>query len=80
VVTKFHNKFIKELEITNEIKAYIQSIGLRKTPEVLGLDRRSGIYEDISEKLIAKIIIKFALGIVIDKLCEEYKILTDINL
>jgi trans-aconitate methyltransferase len=54
VVTRFHKKYIKELESTDEIEAYIQSTGLRKALDFLSLYRRRGIDEDIAEKGIAK--------------------------
>jgi hypothetical protein len=40
------------LEITNEIEAYLQTLGLRKTLECISLDRRRCIEEDGIEEEI----------------------------
>ncbi|MGL5690654.1 MAG: hypothetical protein ACRDD8_07515, partial [Bacteroidales bacterium] len=48
-VTKFHNRYIKSLGIQPETEAYIKTISLRKTLELISLNRRRGI-EDMDEK------------------------------
>ena len=51
VVTKYHKKHIKGLEIQPHLEAYIQSIVLKKTLESISLDRRRGYgQEDVGEE------------------------------
>jgi len=42
VVTKYHLKYIRELEIKPFLEAYIQSLVLKKTIESISMDRRRG--------------------------------------
>ncbi|EQB60535.1 hypothetical protein NAPIS_ORF01909 [Vairimorpha apis BRL 01] len=49
VVTKYHRKYIKELEIQPNLEAYMQSIVLKKTVESISMDRRRG-YEWIEPR------------------------------
>jgi hypothetical protein len=43
VLTNYHKKDLKYFEITNQIEAYIQTPGLRKTFELISLERIRGI-------------------------------------
>ncbi|KAM0687985.1 hypothetical protein COBT_000765 [Conglomerata obtusa] len=45
LVTKFHRQYCRTLEIPAETEAYIQTITLKKTLELISLDRRRGIEE-----------------------------------
>lgn len=45
IVTKLHKKHVKEIGITPEIEAYIQSRVLKKTLESVSFDYRRGIEE-----------------------------------
>ncbi|KAM0688015.1 hypothetical protein COBT_000730 [Conglomerata obtusa] len=49
LVTKFHRKYCRMLEIPAETEAYIQTIALKKTLELISLDRRRGIEEEDKE-------------------------------
>ena len=40
LITKYHNKYMKELEITNSIEAYIQNKILKKTLECISFEYR----------------------------------------
>jgi hypothetical protein len=40
VVTSYHKKYIQELDVQPTLKAYIQSVVLKKTLESFSLDRR----------------------------------------
>ena len=42
IVTKTHKYYLKELEINNNIEAYMQSLVIRKTLESISLDHRRG--------------------------------------
>ena len=42
VVTKYHKRHIKELEIQPNLESYIQSLVLKKTLESISLERRRG--------------------------------------
>lgn len=46
VVTNYHKRYIKELEIQPSLEAYIQSVVLKKTLESISLERRRGHDED----------------------------------
>jgi hypothetical protein len=51
VVTRYHDKYRRNLEISNRIEAYIQSLVLKKTLESISLDfRRSGDLEEFMSK------------------------------
>ena len=54
MVTKFHRQYCKMLEIPNETEAYIQTITLKKTLELISLDRRRGIEEEDKEFEVGK--------------------------
>ena len=54
VVTKFHKSYSRRLNLTPEVEAYIQSISLRKTLELISLERRRCIEEDVREYEIEK--------------------------
>jgi hypothetical protein len=43
VVSKYHKIYIKELEATNQIEAYIQTLELRKILKLISFKRRWGI-------------------------------------
>ncbi len=42
IVTKTHKHYLKELGISNNIEAYMQSLVIRKTLESISLDHRRG--------------------------------------
>ena len=42
IVTKYHAKYKKALEISNRIEAYIQSVNLKKTLESVSMEYRRG--------------------------------------
>ena len=42
IVTKTHKYYLKELGISNNIEAYMQSLVIRKTLESISLDHRRG--------------------------------------
>lgn len=48
IVTNYHKKYLKELEITKNIQAYMQSRTLKKTLESVNFDFRRGVEEDIA--------------------------------
>ncbi|KAF7684545.1 hypothetical protein TCON_0261 [Astathelohania contejeani] len=57
VVTKYHRSYLKELGITPQIEAYIQSIVLKKTLETISLEHRRSIEDgleamDVVEKAV----------------------------
>ena len=52
LVTVYHKKHIKELEITDNVKAYIQTIVLKKTLESIYFEHRRELNRDIDRKLI----------------------------
>ncbi|KAF7682732.1 hypothetical protein TCON_2051, partial [Astathelohania contejeani] len=57
VVTKYHRSYLKELGITPQIKAYIQSTVLKKTLETISLEHRRSIEYglkamDVAEKAV----------------------------
>ncbi|KAM0686766.1 hypothetical protein COBT_002006 [Conglomerata obtusa] len=54
LVTKFHREYCKMLEIPAETEAYIQTITLKKTLELISLDRRRGIEEEDKEFEVGK--------------------------
>ncbi|TBT98941.1 hypothetical protein CWI39_2208p0010, partial [Hamiltosporidium magnivora] len=43
IVTKYYKSHLKRLEIPMNVKAYIQSIVLKKTVETISFDRRRGL-------------------------------------
>ncbi|TBU12814.1 reverse transcriptase [Hamiltosporidium tvaerminnensis] len=43
IVTKYHKSHLKRLEIPMNVDAYIQSIVLKKTVEIISFDRRRGL-------------------------------------
>ena len=47
IVTIYHKKYLKELGITKNIQAYMQSRTLKKTFESINLDFRRGTYENL---------------------------------
>ncbi|KAF7682991.1 hypothetical protein TCON_1791 [Astathelohania contejeani] len=47
VVTKYHKKYFKELNLTPTIEAYIQSTVLKKTLETISLEYRRSIEDSI---------------------------------
>ncbi|KAF7670534.1 hypothetical protein TCON_2828, partial [Astathelohania contejeani] len=57
VVTKYHRSYLKELGITPQIEAYIQSTVLKKTLETISLEHRRSIDDglkamDVVEKAV----------------------------
>ncbi|KAF7682881.1 hypothetical protein TCON_1910 [Astathelohania contejeani] len=61
IVTKYHRSFLKELEITAQIEAYIQSTVLKKTLETISLEHRRSIEDgleamDVVEKAVDALI------------------------
>ncbi|KAF7684225.1 hypothetical protein TCON_0593 [Astathelohania contejeani] len=57
VVTKYHRSYLKELGITPQIEAYIQSTVLKKTLETISLEHRKNIEDrleamDVVEKTV----------------------------
>ncbi|KAF7684427.1 hypothetical protein TCON_0390, partial [Astathelohania contejeani] len=50
VVTKYHRNYLKELNITTTIEAYIQSAVLKKTLETIALEYRRRIEDSIDVK------------------------------
>jgi hypothetical protein len=61
VVTKFHKNYIRKLGISSEVEAYTQSIALQKTLELISLERRRGLEEDMKD---------YAIERAIDQLCN----------
>ena len=60
VVTKFHKHYVKELGISTNVEAYIQYLTIKKTLELISLERRRSILdvwdgEDIVERSIEKL-------------------------
>ncbi|KAF7684416.1 hypothetical protein TCON_0391, partial [Astathelohania contejeani] len=51
VMTKYHRSYLKELGITPQIEAYIQSTVLKKTLETISLEHRNSI-EDGLEAMV----------------------------
>ena len=45
LVTKYHSKYRRELDIDNRIEAYIQSRVIKKTLESISLEYRQGLGE-----------------------------------
>ncbi|TBU00016.1 hypothetical protein CWI36_1772p0010, partial [Hamiltosporidium magnivora] len=43
IVTKYHKTYLKRLQIPINVEAYIQSIVLKKTLDMISFDRRRGI-------------------------------------
>ncbi|WUR03840.1 reverse transcriptase [Vairimorpha necatrix] len=54
VVTKYHRKYIRELEIQPYLEAYIQSIVMKKTLESISLERRRGYDQEDAEEEVAR--------------------------
>ncbi|KAM0685779.1 hypothetical protein COBT_003006, partial [Conglomerata obtusa] len=54
LVTKFYKQYCKLLEIPTETEFYIQTIALKKTLELISLDRRRGIGEKDKEFEVEK--------------------------
>ncbi|KAM0688182.1 hypothetical protein COBT_000559 [Conglomerata obtusa] len=54
LVTKFHKQYCRLLEIPAETEAYIQTIALKKTLELISLDKRRGIEEEDKEFEVEK--------------------------
>ncbi|KAF7684087.1 hypothetical protein TCON_0724 [Astathelohania contejeani] len=57
IVTKYHRSYLKELSITLQIEAYIQSTVLKKTLETISLEHRRSIEDglkamDVVEKTV----------------------------
>ena len=53
LVTKYHKKYLKELDVPSEVEAYIQGLTLRKTLELnILLEKRRGFDEDKREEMI----------------------------
>ncbi|KAF7683038.1 hypothetical protein TCON_1752 [Astathelohania contejeani] len=57
VVTKYHRSYLKELGITPQIEAYIQSTVVKKTLETISLEHRRSIEDgleamDVVEKAV----------------------------
>ncbi|MCB1712129.1 MAG: reverse transcriptase family protein [Candidatus Riesia sp.] len=51
IVTTYHKNYLRELEITNNIQAYMQSKVLKKTLESINFDfRRRGLNEEITTR------------------------------
>ncbi|TBU12308.1 reverse transcriptase [Hamiltosporidium tvaerminnensis] len=55
IVTKYHNTYVKRLQIPMNVEAYIQSIVLKKTVETISFDRRRGLNASLSVILGAEI-------------------------
>ena len=49
IVSVFHKKYIKDLGITKNIEAYIQSKVLKKTLESITFDQRRGSAEEVDD-------------------------------
>ena len=58
VVTTYHKKYIRDLEIQPNVEAYIQSLVLKKTLESISLDYRRGRDENLTEEETEKAIEK----------------------
>ena len=52
LVTKYHKKYLKELDVPSEVEAYMQGLTLRKTLELISLEKRRGFDEDEREEMI----------------------------
>ena len=66
IVTTYHEKYRKDLKVTNRIEAYIQSKVLHKTLESVSLDYRRKCEDGISEKEIIAEVNKDLLAIKIE--------------
>ncbi|TBU10428.1 hypothetical protein CWI38_1768p0020, partial [Hamiltosporidium tvaerminnensis] len=55
IVTKYHKTYLKRLQIPINVEAYIQSIVLKKTVEMISFDRRRGLEASLSVILGAEI-------------------------
>ena len=53
IVTKTHKHYLKELGISNNIEAYMQSLVIRKTLEIISLDHRCG--EEFTQEKVPEI-------------------------
>ncbi|KAM0687587.1 hypothetical protein COBT_001167 [Conglomerata obtusa] len=53
-VTNFHKQYCRMLEIPAKTAAYIQTIALKKTLEIISLDRSRGIEEEDKEFEVEK--------------------------
>ena len=51
-MTKYHKKYLKELDVPSEVEAYMQGLTLRKTLELISLEKRRGFDEDEREEMI----------------------------
>ena len=51
-MTKYHKKYLKELDVSSEAETYIQGLVLRKTLELISLKKRRGFEEDEREEMI----------------------------
>ncbi|KAF7684680.1 hypothetical protein TCON_0125 [Astathelohania contejeani] len=47
IVTKYHRSYLKQLRITPQIEAYIQSTVLKKTLETISLEHRRSIEDGL---------------------------------
>ncbi|KAM0688162.1 hypothetical protein COBT_000583 [Conglomerata obtusa] len=54
LVTKFHKQYCRLLEIPAKTEAYIQTIALEKSLELISLDMRRGIEEKIKNLRLKK--------------------------
>ena len=52
LVTKYHKKYLKELDVFSEVEAYIQGFVLRKTLELISLEKRRDFEEDEREEMV----------------------------
>ena len=50
VVTKFHKQHMREIGVTDHIEAYIQSIVMKKTLELVSMEYRRGIEEGLERR------------------------------
>ena len=50
IVTKYHSKYIKQLEVPPTIEAYIQSIVLKKILENISFEYRRGIEDGLNRE------------------------------
>ena len=51
-MTKYQKKYLKELDVSSEVEAYMQGLTLRKTLELISLEKRRGFDEDEREEMI----------------------------
>ena len=60
LVTKYHQKHVKNIGIQPKVEAYIQSIVLKKTLESVSFERRRSIEDDDLHEDVERMILKLS--------------------